>query len=102
MSEHLKPYELLANAIICRAADDYKDALRILKHRRHDRPRSHAEICAQLTKNDCERFFKSSYFEMITGANGEYIMRKLKEEFEEEEAAIKRGEHIERKHRSFK
>lgn len=102
-SNHIKPYQQLAYAIIYRAADDYKDALRILHRRRTDRPRSHAEIVAQHVKTDCERFFKSSYFELISeGVSGEYVMKMLKQEFEEEEAAIARGEKITRKHRTMK
>lgn len=66
-------YENLANAIILQAVKDYRDALRTLK--KHPRNSD-----ARATKNDCERFFRSSWYNTLTSVDGEILMRKLNEE----------------------
>lgn len=66
-------YENLANAIVLQAVKDYGDALRTLKkHPRRSDARS--------VKNDCERFFRSSWYQTLTSVDGEILMRKLNEE----------------------
>lgn len=66
-------YENLANAIVLQAVKDYRDALRTLKkHPRRSGARS--------VKNDCERFFRSSWYQTLTSVDGEILMRKLNEE----------------------
>ena len=57
-------YTNLANAIITKAVQDYKFALRC------DLPK---------TKKDCESFFCSDWFEVLTNLDGKTIMRKIKE-----------------------
>lgn len=66
-------YENLANAIVLQAVKDYRDALHTLKKfpRRSD---------ARSVKNDCERFFRSSWYQTLTSVDGEMLMRKLNEE----------------------
>jgi hypothetical protein len=64
------PYENLANAIILQAVSDYRAALR--RYRRHGRPDRELE--------DCERFFRSQWFGCLTGVDGEYLIRKIREE----------------------
>ena len=66
-------YTNLANAIIIQAAKDYKKALRRLKKFPRDKEVRH-------TKRDCERFFRSGWFERLTDLNGEVLIRKLNEE----------------------
>ena len=66
-------YTKLANAIIIQAAKDYKKALRRLKKFPRDKEALH-------TKRDCERFFRSGWFERLTDLNGEVLIRKLNEE----------------------
>lgn len=62
----MKVYENLANAIIERAAEDYKAALRQKK-----------AIDAEI--NSIERFFASQYFEILTKVDGPTLMRKIRE-----------------------
>ena len=69
----MNPYEKLANAIIIQAAKDYTDALKTLKKYPRD-------DTANAAKNDCERFFRSSWYEALTSVDGEYIIRKLRRE----------------------
>lgn len=66
-------YTNLANTIIIQAAKDYKKALRRLKKFPRDKEVRH-------TKRDCERFFRSGWFERLTDLNGEVLIRKLNEE----------------------
>ena len=66
-------YTNLANAIIIQAAKDYKKALRRLKKFPRDKEVRH-------TKRDCERFFRSGWFERLTDLNGEVLIRKLNDE----------------------
>lgn len=66
-------YTRLANAIIVQAAKDYAKALRRLKKFPHDKD-------AAYTKRDCERFFRSGWFEVLTDLDGEVLMEKLQRE----------------------
>ena len=67
--------EELANAIIIKAAHDYREAMKNLWFC----PRN---AKARLTILDCESFFRSPYFNMLTAIDGVWLMNKLKEEFE--------------------
>ena len=69
----MDPYEELANAIILQAVSDYRKALRQLK-------RNPDYTKAVLTKYDCERFFRSEWFQALTQVDGPWLMRKLQEE----------------------
>ena len=71
--EALEPEQLLANAIIEQAAEDYRTSLRGLKIN----PRNREKLTM---KEDCERFFQSDWFEMLTKLDGAYLMRRLREE----------------------
>ena len=66
-------YEELANAVILQAVKDYRQALRQLK-RNPDYKK------AEIMKQDCERFFRSEWFEALTKVDGPWLMRKLREE----------------------
>ena len=66
-------YQDLANAIVVRAAKDYRKALERL-----DNPLEgvHAE-------NDIKRleeFFRSDYYKLLTSVDGELLINKLKQE----------------------
>ena len=69
----MDPYEKLANAIVIRAADDYRSARRKLKRN----PRNQLALAE---KDEIERFFLSGWIKVLTKANGGMILRKLKEE----------------------
>lgn len=62
----MKVYENLANAIIERAAEDYKAALR-------------EKRAIEANINSIERFFASQYFELLTKVDGPSLMRKIRE-----------------------
>lgn len=67
------PYENLANAIILQAVKDWRSAVRTLKKRTRYDP-------AKQIKEECERFFLSDWFEVLTSVDGRLLLRKLKEE----------------------
>ena len=69
----LDPYQELANAIIVMAAKDYRYALRIQRRN----PDSKA---AQIKIDEIERFFRSEWYQTLTGVDGEMLMRRLREE----------------------
>ena len=66
-------YEDLANAIVLQAVKDWRKAVKTLKKR----PRYEA---AKQMKEDCERFFRSEWFEELTSVDGNVILRKLEKE----------------------
>lgn len=66
-------YERLANAIVLQAAKDYRTALKRVARRPKDRD-------GLATKNECERFFRSGWFGILTGIDPEMLMKKLQME----------------------
>ena len=69
----MKPYETLAHAIIMQAVADYKRALNKLQKRKRDKE-------AKGTKQECERFFRSRWFSQLSSVDGEYLIRKIRED----------------------
>lgn len=67
----VSPYEELANAIVLQAVKDYRAALRgeFVNHR-----------SSKSVIKECERFFRSEWFRILTKVDGEMIMNKLREE----------------------
>ena len=63
----MTPYENLANAIVLRAVEDYRDALTVLEHD----PRSRESLSE---KASIERFFRSGWYGTLTDLDGEYLM----------------------------
>lgn len=69
----IPPEQMLANAIIIQAADDYRISLRRLKLNRMNRE--------YLRMNeDCESFFLSEWFEQLTNVDGKSIMMRIQKE----------------------
>lgn len=66
----------LCDAIVFQAVQDYRRALRGKRVSKHRTP-------AQ-TRKECEDFFTSSWFEMLTKAKGSYILQGLQEEYRNE------------------
>ena len=64
------PYRELANAIVIRAAKDYRRALRQLR-RNPDYER------AFLQKAEVEQFFRSKWFCYLTTVNPDYLISKI-------------------------
>ena len=63
----------LANAIVIQATEDYRRALRRL---RRD-PRHKDSL---ILKDSCERFFRSQWYGVLTDADGEMLMQRIREE----------------------
>lgn len=60
------PWEELANAIILQSVKDYRKALR--------------ETASDRTVKECEKFFRSKWFRILTAIDGKMLIRKLREE----------------------
>ena len=73
----MSPYENLANAIIIQAAKDYRKALKSLK----SNPKNWK---AKAMADECESFFLSGYFQLLSQVDGEMLMNKLKAESQSE------------------
>lgn len=70
------PYEDLANAIIIKACNDYRTALKRVKKN----PESKDAINEALS---LERFFKSPWYQVFTSVDGEFLIRKIRAEVAE-------------------
>ena len=66
-------YEDFAQAIIVRAAKDYRKALKRLKRVPRDKEARH-------TKTEIERFFSSNWFSILTLLDGKLIIQALQQE----------------------
>ena len=64
--------ENLANAIILHAVKDYRSALAGSSVGGHDSKSVIAE---------CERFFRSEWFQILTNADGEYLITTIRKEY---------------------
>ena len=69
--KEIECYENLANAIILRAVDDYKEAKKIIPNTPENILKKEKMI------NDVTHFFKSQYFRALTNVSGEYILKEL-------------------------
>ena len=67
------PYERLANAIILQAVTDYKTALK--KIRKNPGNRDAIDEALRI-----ERFFRSGWYSQLKSVDGEYLIRRLREE----------------------
>lgn len=67
------PYEKLANAIIIQASKDYMTNLRKKK-------RNPGSASAEHGIRECERFFRSDWYQVLTSMDGEYLMERLRKE----------------------
>lgn len=69
----IDPYEALGNAVVLQAVKDYRDAVKKLSHGRKN-------TAAEDTKKECERFFKSSHFNIFTSLDGKVLLSQLEKE----------------------
>ena len=72
----IKPYENLANAIVMQAVTDYRKLLRgepIIESK-----------CRKVSIEEIEQFLKSDWFFTLTNVDGNKIIKRLKEEYENE------------------
>ena len=72
-----RAYQDLANAIIVRAVEDYRDALDGISHNGWYTP---DEIIEQL-----EGFFYSKYFHVLTKVKPDYLIERLRKEHAEKQ-----------------
>lgn len=70
---HMNPYERLSNAIVLRAVDDYRDAMKRLTGFPHDRD-------SKRTKAEVEGFFRSGWFSTLPPLDPEMLIEKLTSE----------------------
>ena len=66
-------YGRLRDAIILQAAEDYRKARRVLAKNPNN-------INAARTRDEVERFFRSAWYMSLTDIDGEFVLRKLREE----------------------
>ena len=71
----MNPYQALGNAVVLQAVKDYRDAVKKLS-------RGKTNTAAEQMKNECERFFKSSYFNLFTTLDGNALLSQLEKEVE--------------------
>ena len=67
------PYERLANAIILQAVTDYRSVLK--KIRRNPKNKDSVDEALRI-----ERFFRSAWYSQLTSVDGEYLIRRLRDE----------------------
>ena len=67
------PYGNFANAIILQAVKDFRTAR--IKGKNHPKNKDVKPMV-----EDCERFFRSGWFGVLTSVDGEMLLRKLQEE----------------------
>jgi hypothetical protein len=66
-------YEDLANGIVLQAVKDYREALNKLK----EEPEN---LEAEITKEEVETFFRSSWYRELTSLDPELLIKELREE----------------------
>lgn len=72
----IRPYEALGNAVVLQAVKDYRAAVKKLSHGKKN-------VAAESMKQECERFFKSDYFNVFTTLDGRAILSRLEREVTE-------------------
>lgn len=70
---NLGPYEALGNAVVLQAVKDYREAV-------HKLSRGKKNTIAESTKQECERFFQSPYFNVFTQLDGKVLLSQLEKE----------------------
>lgn len=70
---NINPYEELGNAVVLQAVKDYRDAVKKLF-------RGKVNHAAEQMKAECERFFKSSHFNIFTNLDGNVLLSQLEKE----------------------
>lgn len=70
---NLGPYDALGNAVVLQAVKDYREAV-------HKLSRGKKNTNAESTKQECERFFQSPYFNVFTQLDGKALLSQLERE----------------------
>ena len=71
--EMREPFEVIANAIIIQAVEDWREAVRVLNEWPGD-------IDARRMKDECEAFLLSDRYEQLTKLDGARLLRMLRKE----------------------
>ena len=66
-------YHVLANAIIIRAVEDYRDAIKTMKKNPRDKK-------AMSTAREIEEFFHSEWYRTLTGVDAKKLLDRLRRE----------------------
>lgn len=72
-ARNLDPYEVLGNAVVVQAVKDYRTVAKKLSNGKKN-------TTAVSVKNECERFFKSPYFNVFTQLDGKLLLSQLQKE----------------------
>ena len=72
-STSIEPEQLLANAVIKKAVEDYRTAVKSIKKGR-------GATDAEHTKAECMQFFRSEWFKVLTKIDPEYLIAELLKE----------------------
>lgn len=75
LDHHLDPYEILGNAVILQAKQDYYCQINIIKNDPHN-----AVPYARKSCKDILKFFNSKQFQIFTSIDPGYLIRKMNEE----------------------
>ena len=81
VSRDISPTKLLAAAVVGQAVDDYRRALR----GQGIETKTHRPMTAEELAKDCEKFFTGEDFMLFVDIDGEYLMRRIRKEIEENE-----------------
>lgn len=70
----VEPYTAIANAIILQACKDYRKyyRLHLRTYRIGDKPNEKME--------EVEKFFRSNWYKTLTSVDGEYVMKRIRED----------------------
>ena len=80
----ISPYEALANAIVVQACKDYRDDLVWLSMHSpvtEDDKENEKYANHLADKGSIEAFFRSQWFQVLSDLDGEYLIRRIREEF---------------------
>ena len=72
----VESYQPLADGIILQAVNDYRNALAGV---------GYGHNSAEYVVRECDRFFRSNYFCLLTKISGEYLIEKLRQEVQGEQ-----------------
>lgn len=78
MTDDVKVWQDLANAIVVQAATDWRNAVKRLRLDIYD-------IAARKMVTECNTFFKSGWCDLLSGGQGELILEKLRQEAVDDE-----------------
>ncbi len=67
----MSEWQELGNAIVLQAVKDYKAAQRVLRKKPDSKP-------AKAMIRECDRFFRSSWYEMLTDIEPDCLLRNVK------------------------